>query len=167
MNTNKDSLFKISIKEESLIESGSVRYLFGIIFYNVNGYVFPEEMWYDFVLDILLWWIEKILDLYSGKETFVVICFMEGSFLATVGLKENSQCEIKLIEGCKECGEQEIIHKEITIPLYQLKNEVLEACKTLIDAIKKPEEFGQYNDYLKLKEKYEELSNIVDEDEGP
>ena len=81
---------------------------------------------------------------------------MEGPFKVSIHLDEKELCSIQFIEGEKLEEDDEIIHKTVTVPFEEVKNEVKKACELLLK-MKETKELDFEKDYQELKESYELL----------
>lgn len=147
--------FNIKLERESFYinEGGSV---IGIICFHSEGSFFPGKQWDDFVVVMLYWLAKEVVALSFNTNKTVESPFMEGCFKIALSLNNESQCIIQFIEGEKLAGDDEIIHKEITVPFEDVKDEVKKACELLLK-MKETKELDFEEDYEKLKESYEML----------
>jgi len=150
--------FKIILKKETIYiaEGGSV---IGDICFCIGNWYFPEENWDDFVVSLIYWLSYVIVELNFNKKKKVQMRFMEGDFKIYLTLGKNYQCTIEFIEGDTCEDQKEIIHKTITIPFEDVKNEVKKACELLLQ-MKKSKELDFEEDYEDLKDSYELLCKI-------
>lgn len=151
--------FKIKLRTNTFyINEG--KSVIGDICYSVDGWDFPEEDWDDFVVIILLWLAQALIKLQFNKKE-VEVEFMEGCFKISLFLKENDRSDvtIKFIEGDSFADQEEIILKTITTPFEELKNEVKNACETLIQ-MKESKEIDFEKDYEDLKNAYNLLCKL-------
>lgn len=147
--------FKIHLVKESfyLNEGGAV---IGVICFSVDGWYFPGENWDDFVVVMLDWLTQELIELNFNKNKTAEAPFMEGCFKISLALDNQKQCIIQFIEGEKLAEDKEIIHKTITVPFEDVKSEVKKACELLLH-MKETKELDFEEDYEKLKESYELL----------
>ena len=147
--------FKIRIPKKSfyLNEGGAV---IGIICFSVDDWYFPGENWDDFVVVMLDWLTRELVELTFNKEKIAESPFMEGCFKIALSLDTEGKCIIQFIEGEKLAGDDEIIHKTVTVPFEEVKSEVKKACELLLK-MKETKELDFQEDYEKLKESYELL----------
>jgi len=150
--------FKIHTVKESfyLNEGGAV---IGIICFSVDDWYFPGENWDDFVVVMLDWLTQELIKVNFNRNKRAEAPFMEGCFKVSFTLDKNSQCTIQFIEGEKLAGDDEIIHKTITVPFEDVKNEVKEACELLLK-IKETKELDFEEDYENLKISYDLLCKL-------
>lgn len=151
----KEINFNLKINKDSFYtnQSGST---IGIIFFEVDGYIFPSNDWYDFVVVLLYWLSKSIIDLIIKKETMIEMDFMEGPLKVSLILDQDDQCTINFIEGEKLAGDEEIIHRTITVPFSLVKNEVVKACKIVVQS-KESGKIPFNDDYKNLKTTYDLL----------
>jgi hypothetical protein len=146
--------FNLIVREESLfMESNDV---IGVICFSINDWYFPGENWDDFVATILSWLSYALIKINFKKEREVEVGFMEGCFKVTFFLDLENLCTIQFIEGEKLSGDEEIIHKTITVPFKDLKSEVTNACELLLK-MKETKELDFQEEYEELKESYDLL----------
>lgn len=157
MNTKlkKENSFKLIIKKETLYVNSSDNVI-GVIFYDINGFYFPEYDWGDFVVAILSWLTKVISDLQSLQDQQAEVFFMEGCFKIELQVNKNHQCKINFIEGNRLAGDEEIIHKSITVPLSEVIDEVTKSCEMIIQ-MKESKELDFELDYEELLEAYHSL----------
>ena len=149
------SEFKINLRKETFYINDS-RSLIGDICVSVGNWYFPGKNWDDFVVVVVDWLTQELIDLNFDKNKVAEAPFMEGCFKLSITVDKQNQCIIKFVEGEKLSGDQEIIHKNITIPFEDLKNEVKKACELLL-YMKETKELDFEKDYEELKESYELL----------
>lgn len=149
------STFKINLRKERFYLTNG-KAIIGNICFSVNNWYFPKENWNDFVVTLLYWITRKLIRLKFKEKQPQEMDFMEGPFKVSIYLDKENQCTINFIEGEKLAGDNEIVHKTITLPFEEVKDEVKKACKILID-MKESKELDFEDDYQKLKESYELL----------
>ena len=73
------STISITVNEDSLAltQFSSVT---GIISINIGNEYFPEEIWNDFIITILYWWLSEARKLSEQEENTIDCCFMDGSY---------------------------------------------------------------------------------------
>ena len=158
MNEKK---LKLVIDEDSfyLNKEGSTSVI-GIIYFDVNGYFFPERGWDDFVVALVSWLAKITIELSFDKQREVEMDFMDGPFKISLKLDDKSQCTVNFIEGEKLAGDKEIVHKTIILPFDDFKKEIIESCSKLLQ-IKDPEKMTFNNDYKNLEESYNLLLKVL------
>lgn len=151
------SNFKINLRKESFYinEGDSV---IGDICFSIDDWFFPDKNWDDFVVLLICWLAKQTIELNFDTTKTVYMRFMEGCFKISLELeKENpNECTIRFIEGEKIAGDEEVIHKTITVPFEEVKKEVKKACKLLIH-MKETKELDFEEEFEDLKESYELL----------
>ena len=143
---------KLNIKKDSLYINGS-NSVIGTIYFDLDGYFFPSDDWYDFVVALLGWLAKITANLTKSEAKTVEMSFMEGPFKIALAVKEDYQCKIDCIEGEELAGDEEIIHKTITVPLDEVINEILKGCELIIQ-MKESKELEFDKDFEYLKESY-------------
>lgn len=147
--------FRLILKKDSLYVNSSGNVI-GVIFFEIDGFYFPENNWYDFVVRLLSWLSESILNLKSKIEEDLDMPFMEGCYKVELALDKKELCKINFIEGEKLAGDKEIIHKSITVPLNDVIDEVTKACEMII-RMRESKELEFDLDYEELLEAYHSL----------
>ena len=149
---------KINLRKENLYinNSGSV---IGDICFSVGDWYFPEKDWDDFVVVMLYWLTQELVELNFKKSKIAEAPFMEGCFKITLTLDNQKQCIIQFVEGEKLAGDEEIIHKTITVPFEDVKCEVKKACEVLLN-MKETKKLDFEEDYEELKTSYDLLCKL-------
>jgi len=147
--------FKINLKKETFFinEGNSV---IGDICFSFGDWYFPEKDWDDFVVLLIAWLSGEIIKLKFTNKEPICMRFMEGCFKIALSLDNESECIIQFIEGEKLAGDDEVIHKEITVPFEEVKIEVKKSCELLLK-MKETKELDFEEEYEELKESYELL----------
>lgn len=74
--------------------------IIGEICFIVEKEYFPQKKWTDFIIIILGWWIETLVDLIiNNKRKFFKLLFMDGSFFLSGRIIENDIAEIEFIKN--------------------------------------------------------------------
>ena len=147
--------FKINLEKETFYINNS-NSVIGIICFSIDDWFFPSKRWDDFVVILLAWLTKQVVALAFNKEKIIEMDFMEGDFKISIKNSSQNLCTVHFIEGEKLAGDEEIIHKTITVPFEDVKNEVRKACEVLLH-MKETKELDFEEDYEKLKESYELL----------
>jgi len=156
----KEEKFKLIIKEDSFyVNKEGSESVIGIIYFDADGYSFPDPSWDDFVVVLLSWLINRIIELIFDKNKEVEMDFMDGPFKVSIKLDDKNQCTMNFIEGEKLDDEEEIIHKTIKVPFDSVKNEVINSCKKVLQ-IKDPKKMSFNDDYKNLEKSYNLLLKI-------
>ena len=53
---------------------------FGQIFVQLEDYAFPSQGWTDFGTQIVFWWMQEIVELFSGEKNVASCTFMDGNY---------------------------------------------------------------------------------------
>lgn len=101
----------------------------GIIYFRINGSEFPDPEWNDFVIIVLRWWVEAILNLASGVEVSEDLLFMDGPYLLSVNLNDRT-AEIELIEDVsrQSLGSARVRFADLANSILCTAKEVLSSC---------------------------------------
>lgn len=151
---------KLIVDKESfyLNKEGSTSVI-GIIYFDLDGYFFPEHGWDDFVVALVSWLAKITIELSFDKKKEVEMDFMDGPFKISLRLNNKSQCTVSFVEGEKLAGDKEIIHKTITLPFEDFKKEVIKACSKILQ-IDDPEKMSFNDDYKNLENSYNLLMKV-------
>ncbi len=68
------------------------------IYFRFTDDYFPEKGWNDFVVTILIWWIEAFIKLFLNEEDTVEFDFMDGPFTIEAEDKQKN-LDCKCLEG--------------------------------------------------------------------
>lgn len=101
----------------------------GKICFNIDKNYFPDSNWNDFVIIILNWWINSLLNIY--KESQFDLMFMDGPFLVRINIDNKKKINVKLIERRKK---EKIIYTCLS-DISDLLKAVINTTKELIDYI--------------------------------
>ena len=155
---NKEQKLKLIVKEDSFHKTmyGSVT---GVIYFDVDGFLFPEQDWDDFVVSLLVCFSRILVMLKFDKNKNIDVLFQEGPFKVSIELDKENQCTISFIEGEKLAGDKEIIYKTITIPFESLKKEIVKSCSKALQ-IKDPKKMSFNEDYRDLEKAYSLLLKV-------
>lgn len=86
-------MINIFIKEETIrVSRGSFNeQIFGVLFINIDeSWFFPEKNWDDFILIVLEWWSDAIINVIQDTEAEFL--FMDGSFaFKSIPIKDNNK----------------------------------------------------------------------------
>lgn len=122
--------FKIRVKRRFFLSSSA---LFGDIFFEFKDGFFPGKNWNDFILIILDWWINAVLDLSNKKNT--ELDFMDGPYEILIKLDDKGMCQLKFIERMANSNKT---IKNISIHLDYLISEIISASELLFESISNP-----------------------------
>lgn len=119
-----------------------------VIYFDFSDYQFPEKGWSDFVVIILTWWLRALKNPKENTE----LCFMDGSMLIRVKVLQNSEL---LLECINQKYEEENIEYQKYISLSEVKVELLEASKQVIETCRtKSIESDDLDDLIYLAKGY-------------
>lgn len=127
----KNLLFCIS-PNSFIASNGKVRAI-GDIHVKLDDYEFPDKDWFDFGSDILYWWMENFIKLFS-KETDIVKCkFMDGNYRFDIKAL-NSQTWRVLFVAERSTDE---IWQNDEISSQQATEALLSAARQMLEIVKK------------------------------
>lgn len=150
-------MIKINIDPESFYINKSEN-LIGIIYFEIDDFIFVSDDWYDFVNALLAWLGKVVLHLAKNEAKKVEMSFMEGPYKIALTLKEDFNCTIDCIEGEELSGSEEVTHKTSIVPLDQIVDAILNACEIVIQK-KESGAIGFDRSYDNLRETYQSLQS--------
>lgn len=125
---------KIIVNNDTFImnKSGNV---IGNIYFNIDGINFPDEGWSDFIIVILIWWIEAISKINPKRksDTFQ-LGFMEGPLFVRGYVKGENVTELEFTK--ERSNKSEIFFtstcsiSQMQISIYQAAKEILKQAET-------------------------------------
>ncbi|HBV14511.1 hypothetical protein [Chryseobacterium carnipullorum] len=71
----------------------------GNIYFNFDGFFFPERNWNDFIIIIINNWINSSYNILSGYTKYEELYFMDGPFHMKVRKIDSEVCVIELVEN--------------------------------------------------------------------
>lgn len=119
-----DEKFLINIKTEELrrYKSGKV---VGVIYIQKGTALFPDDLWEDFVVIILDWWVEAAIRLLTGSSEYEEFPFMDGPFAMHVEVLEEKECNVTWTHEEKEIS-------SFTLGLDTLVEQLMKAAEKVI-----------------------------------
>lgn len=98
-----------------------------------SGRCFPEEGWSDFVVVILSWWVEEVVETIKGAKQVASLRFMDGPFEALILAKHQHVWTVKFVDDSKSSPlveyEGEIEPRSIVRSLLAAASKTLEECR--------------------------------------
>ena len=124
---------EVKVNEKSL-EISSTKAITGEICFNIENQFFPESVWNDFVVVILAWWIEALLDLIKlNSSALREFDFMDGPYLVRGKKIEDDIINLDFVK--KRGGEKTLFSARCSIK--QFKNSLLLASRRVIEIIER------------------------------
>ena len=124
--------FSIRCNESSLAKGGPL--VTGEIWFDVDGVEFPSAGWNDFVVVVLSWWTQALLDLEA--ERAVDLSFMDGPWNARLALVTSELCDLRLYDGHgdegdapKELLRAPVFRKSVVENLVRVGRSVVARCE--------------------------------------
>jgi hypothetical protein len=145
--------FYINVKPEKLLhyENGDV---IGFICCQYGTKFFPEDVWDDFVVIILDWWIQAALRLVTQSSDEEKLLFMDGPFAMFIERLDNSQCEMTWVDTQQD-GEK----FSFTIPFNRFLEQLTKAVDLVINKCQK--EKWKSDDLNSLVKDYKMLASAM------
>lgn len=109
-----------------------------MIYFSSGNLAFPEDVWDDFPVIVVGWWLKALADYVQGFQDTIDLLFMDGDFLVRLSGKGNSGTTVEMIE---ETRDGNVVHFSTTADLLTLYRSIDEAAAILIDFCRsQPEE---------------------------
>ncbi len=87
---------RLDISVSSLMQfSSESKNITGIVYWQAGETSFPESDWNDFVLIVLIWWVDGLIDLVGGVADTRKMRFMDGPFAINVERIDERQCNVQ------------------------------------------------------------------------
>lgn len=96
----------------------------GVISLRISDHYFPEREWNDFPVKILGGWLNKISEIWRGKQEYLTCWFMDGAFYFDVSVVDDNQWLVKCFEYK---GEPEYVCEGHAVGSLFLKDMLLNA----------------------------------------
>lgn len=84
----------INLDSIEMSKSGAIT---GEIFFEISNGFFPEENWSDFIVVILGWWINNLIDYYERNDESFELCFMDGPLSVEAKKKTEEIIELSFL----------------------------------------------------------------------
>ncbi|MCP4540704.1 MAG: hypothetical protein GY832_26495 [Chloroflexi bacterium] len=122
------SLFSVEL-DVSTLTSNSGKALTGLIHMRVAGAAFPEPLWDDFVVVVLSWWCNAILEITKGACVKTELLFMDGPFCILLHKPdEHGDAVIEL-----KAGLHRTTKRVARVSMAVVRREILTAAQTVLD----------------------------------
>jgi hypothetical protein len=139
--------------DKNSIENNNNKITGKICFYINNNY-FPDSDWNDFLVIVLNWWIDSLVNIISNNKLYYDFMFMDGPFLVRVNLKNEKKIKLNLIKrGIKEKA------------IYSCESDINELAEVIFKTTKEIINFVEYKNWIsdeinELKKSFLQLKNI-------
>ena len=123
--------FIINIKPETFIryKSGSI---IGVIWLTIGDWDFPQVGWDDFVVVILGWWLQEILQVLIGCRERVLCRFMDGSYLFDILPLDDETVSVKFYKDWDSQAAGQYL-REVMCKTQSVASAILSAARTAIE----------------------------------
>ncbi len=118
--------------DQATLRISSSKAVTGLICLKAGETSFPENKWNDFVIVLLTWWFESLLDVQASRSPAFELSFMDGPFLARGCLIDKQAISMEFVEG-RARGERLVFTAEGT--LDTLQNSMIGAAEETIRAV--------------------------------
>ena len=111
----------------------SLSSLAGQIWIESDGHAFPSELWDDFPVTIVRWWIDESLALAEATADSAEFRFMDGPWWVTV-TREGDEWTLQMVDGHKAGGVVTTATgrpREVMNALQRAAMTILEACDSI------------------------------------
>lgn len=141
---------EVYVKPESLTTAHSSKgYVTGIIYFSSGSFAFPEDVWDDFPVVIVGWWLNALTDYKYGAKEEVDLNFMDGSFLVRLSHRSDLSTETEMIQ--EKSGGDEVEFSAVA-NMLRLYKSIDEAADILIQFCeRKPTEVPYYPELVEAK----------------
>lgn len=132
---------------------------YGVIYWNFEGFQFPEKDWFDFVFLVLSGWNHALYSMISEKRDSCVLTMQDGNSEIRI-VKQSSNCDIEfgeydVYDESFDKNEEQIIKTDFE----EILKEVLSKTRFVSDYILKNSLNSDYT--IALNNWYEKLKNEV------
>jgi len=143
------------IPETLMLTRGNM--ITGEIYFTTKSDAFPEKEWRDFVVVILTWWYDAIINILKNKQNEMTetLYFMDGPFMIKAVIVSDDLLTLNFIERVSS-GEQIVF--TINTSINEFKNTLLRSGNELLIELN---ERGWYSDDIDaFKVRHQSLLNI-------
>jgi hypothetical protein len=95
----------------------------------LSGIVFPDKGWTDFIIVVLSWWADALVQLLRGDAETVELRFMEGPFLVELQQAAPGTWRLQLVEA----GVKRRVRHTATVPIAPLVQSVMVVSNRALD----------------------------------
>jgi len=137
-------------------KTGDFGSIYGELFINIDGFIFPDEGWIDIVSSVLIMWVENIASLLQSNSDNEEreFCFMDGPYyFKVIGIKDET-IKITLYDHYKQVNQE-----PYEVSFYNFLTEV----SKVIVGINMDERLKEVKNAKELKNKYTRLKKIAKE----
>jgi hypothetical protein len=107
----------------------------GVIYFQFGEKTFPEPDWNDFVIVVLCWWLEAVIQMVDGVKENAELWFMDGPFYVRIFTKGKERWYLECIHRRKN---ERVEYSTLVEPVIMLKS-LLSVARETIDQCKKNE----------------------------
>jgi hypothetical protein len=117
--------------DRSSFEMNSGGLITGILFVELDGVPFPDDLWSDFVVVVLSWWLEALAPRAGGASPRVC-SFMDGPFHFEVQPDAEDTYRVKLVDQRRTAPvvERKVPIREMVDAILGTAREVLDYCES-------------------------------------
>jgi hypothetical protein len=119
---------RIDLSEERLRRSGTGLAL-GDIWLSVDGSAFPSARWSDFIVVVLGWWCQALLELLRGDPEPRRVHFMDGPFHVELGPLVHGSLHLVLVERDLQKQEVDVEPNPLVSSVLSAAAQVLHECR--------------------------------------
>lgn len=100
----------------------------GQLYFRTDASTFPDDVWNDFALVLLGWWVEALIPLLQGQRCEAELLFMDGPFLVRVERDEAGDCSMEFVDRARD----RVVGRG-SIQLDELFEQVTRAAKAVLE----------------------------------
>ena len=147
---------KAQVKPESLTTAfSSTETVTGIVYFSCGSIAFPEDVWDDFPVIIVGWWLNNLAEYLSGDDgRSVELGFMDGPFYVLLSLGSNMGSSIRaemIRDQFSDCDQ--VLHTAMT-DVRTLYRSIDEVAGTLIEFCnRQPTAVKDYSDLVEARQR--------------
>lgn len=135
--------------DQHTVELSAHNAVTGEVHLRVGSVCFPDARWNDFLIVLLSWWLQALLDLFESESDCFEFCFMDGPFKARGTLLDSCTVSVEFIED-KLRGERTVMTR--TGSMMALKRSLIQAAEETMQTIKahdwRPNDFDRLGTVL-------------------
>jgi hypothetical protein len=119
---------RIDVADDRLSRSRSGNVLGGI-WLSVDGSAFPTALWSDFIVVVLGWWCQALLELLSGDQGPIEVNFMDGPYRVDLGPLDRGSLHVVLVERDRKGREADVEVGPLVLSVLSAAARTLQECK--------------------------------------
>jgi len=126
MNSERETY--ITIVPDSFVQMSSGQ-ITGVIYFQFGEKAFPAPEWNDFVVVMLCWWLEAVVQVVDGIKEMAELWFMDGPFYVRIFTKGREGWYLECIHSRK--NNEVVEYSTLVEPMNMLKSLLSVADETI------------------------------------